>query len=216
MRHIVLVPLVLPFYLNDFANIHIDDWRAWLWIDYVGVKLFPVLVIVWLLRSGAMTACDLGLCRQSLSAFLAVFLVAAVAGTVIDQNGYVLIGTLPGYPALGTMPPIASPLWNWLDLTLGLLLVGVVEELVFRGYLHAYLGRWTSSRTAIVVISSAAFGLIHWSAGLHVVLVTSLIGALFMLTYLTTRALPPVMLAHFTVNFIDFAGVVPKSVFRLV
>ena len=34
---LVLVLLVSPFYLNDFASIFIKDWRLWLFIDYVGV-----------------------------------------------------------------------------------------------------------------------------------------------------------------------------------
>jgi len=32
---------------------------------------------------------------------------------------------------------------------------------------------------------------------------------------LWTRSLPAIMLAHFLVNFIDFAGVVPKEIFRI-
>jgi|TARA_B110000263_G_scaffold237696_1_gene238220 membrane protease YdiL (CAAX protease family) len=35
-----------------------------------------------------------------------------------------------------------------------------------------------------------------------------------MITYLRTRSLPAIILAHFTTNFIDFAGVIPKSVFN--
>jgi membrane protease YdiL (CAAX protease family) len=112
------------------------------------------------------------------------------------------------------MPVISSPAWHWIDLTVGLLLVGVVEELVFRGYMYTCLRTFTESSSAIVAISSVAFGLIHWSLGLHAVLVTSLIGAVFMIAYLQTRALPPLMLAHFVINFIDFAGVVPRSIFR--
>lgn len=36
-----------------------------------------------------------------------------------------------------------------------------------------------------------------------------------LLSDLRTRALPAVMLAHFAIDFIDFAGVVPKSIFKL-
>jgi membrane protease YdiL (CAAX protease family) len=67
----------------------------------------------------------------------------------------------------------------------------------------------------MVAIFSVAFGLIHWSSGLDAVRITSIIGAVFMIAYLRTRALPPVMLAHVAINFIDFAGVVPKSIFKL-
>ena len=211
---LVLVLLVSPFYLNDFASIFIKDWRLWLFIDYVGVKLFPLAVALWLIRSKKMRPAEFGLTTQSVPSFLVVFLIVALVGTVIDQNGYQLIAILPGYSSLGDMPAISSLAWNWIDLTLGLLLVGIVEELVFRGYMHTFLSRFTKSSSAIVAISSVAFGLIHWSLGLHAVMITSIIGAVFMIAYLRTRALPPVMLAHFAINFIDFAGVIPKSIFK--
>lgn len=211
---IALFLLLSPFYLNDFANIYLKDWRWWLFIDYSCVKLFPLLVVLWLIRSRRLSAAELGLVRQSMPAFLAPFLLAALLGTLMDQNAYKLIEKLPGYPALGGMPEITSPAWNWIDLTLGLVAVGGVEELVFRGYLHAVLSRHTQSRFAIVFISSAAFGLIHWSAGLHAVLVSSAIGAMLMLVYMSTKSLPAIMLAHAAVDFIDFAGVIPKALFK--
>ena len=112
------------------------------------------------------------------------------------------------------MPAIANPVWDWIDLTFGLMMVGVFEELIFRSYMYTFLKRYTRSPFAIVLISSAAFGLIHWSLGLHALVITSIIGALFMAAYLRTRSLPAIMLAHFAINFIDFSGVIPKSIFR--
>ena len=215
MHILVLVLLLSPFYLNDFASIFVKDWHLWLFIDYVGVKFFPFMVTLWLIRSKRMRPADFGLTLQSVPLFFIVFLVVAVVGTVIDQNGYQLITKLPGYAPLGAMPAITSPVWNWIDLTLGLLAVGIVEEFVFRGFMCTFISRYTGNSFAIVAISSVAFGLIHWSLGLHAVLITSIIGAVFMIAYLRTRALPAIMFAHFAVNFIDFAGVVPKSIFKL-
>ena len=112
------------------------------------------------------------------------------------------------------MPAITSGAWDQFDLSVGLLLVGLVEELVFRAYLCSFLERYTRSGPIIVLVSAVAFGLIHWSLGLHAVMITALIGALFMAAYLRTRSLPAIALAHFTVNFIDFAGLIPKSMFQ--
>ena len=211
---LAVVLLAGPFYLNDFANMYVSNWRWWLFVDYAGVKLFPCVFALWLIYSKKMRASEFGLKTQSMLSFLVVFLIVALVGTVIDQNGYQLIAKLPGYPALGGMPTITSPVWNWVDLTFGLLMVGICEELVFRGFLHTFISRYTENSYAIVVISSVAFGLIHWSLGLHVVLVTSTIGAVFMIAYLRTRSLPAIMLAHFAINFIDFAGVIPKAIFK--
>jgi hypothetical protein len=212
---LVLILLAGPFYLNDFASIFIRDWRLWLFVDYAAVKLFPALVVLWMIRSRQMRPAALGLKAQRAPAFLATFLAVALVGTVIDQNGYGLLAALSGYPALGGMPAITSPFWNGVDLTLGLLAVGIMEELVFRGFLHNFLSRYTTNPVAIVAISAAAFGLIHWSQGLNAVLVTAVIGAVFMLAYLRTRSLPAIMLAHFMINVIDFAGVIPKAIFKL-
>jgi uncharacterized protein len=207
--------LAAPFYLNDFANLYVTDWRAWLAIDYVAVKLFPLAVIGWLIASRRMTQADFGLVPQSSPAFLATFLLAALAGTLIDQNAYQVMAGMPGYGALGAMPAIRSDLWNRLDLGVGLLLVGLVEELVFRAYACTVISRYTRNPAAIIAISAAAFGLIHWSLGSNSVLITALIGAVFMAFYLRTHSVPALALAHFAVNFIDFAGIIPKAIFKL-
>jgi len=207
--------LAAPFYLNDFANLFVADWGAWLAIDYVAVKLFPLAVIAWLIASRRMTLADFGLVQQRTLAFLATLLLAALAGTLIDQNAYRLMYAMPGYGALGSMPTIRSDLWNRFDLSLGLLFVGLVEELVFRAYACTVISRYTRNPAAIIAISAAAFGLIHWSLGSNSVLITALIGAVFMAFYLRTRSVPALALAHFLVNFIDFAGVIPKAIFKL-
>ena len=211
---VVFLAIAGPFYLNDFASIAVSDWRWWLAIDYVAVKLFPLAVIAWLIGSGKMKLAEFGLTAQGALPFLATFFGAALAGTLIDQNAYTLLGGLPGYAPLGAMPEIRSDAWNRIDLSLGLLLVGVLEEIVFRAYAYTVIRRYTASPAAIVAISAIAFGLIHWSLGLHTVLITAAIGAVFMVAYLRTRSAPALMLAHFAVNYIDFAGVIPKSIFR--
>jgi membrane protease YdiL (CAAX protease family) len=206
--------LAAPFYLNDFASIYVADWGRWLAIDYIAVKLFPLAVIAWLIASRRTTLADFGLVSQPAAAFLATFLLAGLAGTLIDQNAYTLLAGLPGYAALGGMPEIRSDAWNRFDLSIGLLFVGILEELVFRAYACTVIRRYTASPAAIIGISALAFGLIHWSLGLNSVLITAAIGAVFMAFYLRTRSVPALALAHFAVNFIDFAGVIPKAVFR--
>ena len=208
--------MITPFYLNDLSNIYVKDWRWWVFIDYVSVKLFPLLVVAWLIVNKKMKTEEFGLKLQPVLPFVTVFLTVTFIGTLIDQNAYKLIAKLPGYLPLGAMPIIKSSAWNWADLTVGLLMVGIFEELVFRGFMCAYLDTYTRNRFAIVLISSIAFGFIHWSSGLHVVLVSSIIGAVFMIAYLKTRSLPAIMLAHFAINFIDYAGVIPKTIFKLI
>ena len=211
---LAMVLLSVPFYLNDFSNIFIKDWRLWLLIDYTVVKIFPFLFVFWLIRNNKMQPFEFGLTFQQMIPFVTVFLIGTLVGTFIDQNGYMIMNRFPGYAPLKGMPAIENPSWKWIDLTAGLLMVGISEELVFRGYLHTFLARYTRNSFIIIGISAVAFGFIHWSGGLHQVIVTSVIGAVFMILYLRTHSLFAIMLAHFAVNFIDFAGVMPKTVFR--
>jgi hypothetical protein len=106
---LALVLLASPFYLNDFANLYIKNWRWWLFLDYTGMKLFPFLVTLWLIYSKKMRASEFGLTTQSIPSSLMVFSIVALVGTIIDQNGAQLIAELPGYPPLGGMPAITSP-----------------------------------------------------------------------------------------------------------
>jgi membrane protease YdiL (CAAX protease family) len=212
----VFAVLAAPFYLNDFASIFVAEWGEWLAIDYIAVKLFPLAVIAWLITSRRMTLADFGLVSQPAAAFVLTLVLAAAVATLIDQNAYSLLAGLPGYSALGGMPEIRNSAWNRFDLSVGLLFVGFVEELVFRAYAHTVIRRYTENPAAIIAISAIAFGLIHWSLGLVSVLVTAVIGAVFMAFYLRTRSVPALALAHFAVNFIDYAGVIPKAVFKFV
>jgi uncharacterized protein len=206
--------LVLPFYLNDFSSIFIQDWRWWLGIDYVLVKLVPIAGAVWLVRSGQFSNQELGFKPQRIKPFIAWTLGLTLVCTIIDQNAYTFTVSLPGYAPLGGMPAITSPLWDWIDLTLGLAMVALCEELVFRGYLHALFRQMSLPSGAIIALSSAAFGLAHWCLGFSAVLITGLIGALLMAAYMRTGSLYAMVLAHFLVNFIDFSGVIPKSLFQ--
>jgi uncharacterized protein len=207
--------LCVPFYLNDFSNIYVTDWRLWLLIDYTGVKLLPFIVVLWLLVTKRMALTDFGLKTEPVVRSVAVFLIGTLSVTFILQNGHLMLQWLPGYAPLGKMPEIGSPLWRWIDLTIGLLMVGIVEELVFRGYLYTFIRRYTWRPSIIVGVSAMAFGLIHWSDGFHSVVLTALAGAVFMLLYLQTLSLPAIMLSHFMVDFIAYAGVIPKTIFNI-
>ncbi|MCG6534668.1 MAG: CPBP family intramembrane metalloprotease, partial [Syntrophales bacterium LBB04] len=211
---VILLALCLPFYLNDLSDIFVTDWRLWILIDYVAVKLFPCFVIFWLILKQKMDFADFGLNIPPAASFLTVFFISTLIGIFIDQNGYHFADKIHGYQPLGGMPEIASPLWKWIDLTVGLLMTGICEEMVFRGYLRTFLSQYTKRASAIVLISALAFGLIHWSGGFSRVLVTSVVGAVFMLLYLRTSSLPAIMAAHFAINCVDYANIVPKYIFR--
>jgi membrane protease YdiL (CAAX protease family) len=209
----VVILLCLPFYLNDLNDIFVRDWRWWLLIDYVAVKLFPLLVLAWLIRGGKVGLSSLGLRIPSAISFWSALAVGALSAVFIEQNGYLLTDCFSGAP-LGRMPGIESPVWRWVDLTAGLAMVSIVEEVVFRGYLRIFLSRYTRRAWVVIGISAIAFGLIHWSGGLQQIVAASAVGAVFMALYLRTNSLPAIMVAHYLINFISFSNVVPQSIFR--
>ena len=81
-----VVLLASPFYLNDFANLYVENWRWWLFIDYAGVKLFPFGFALWLIYSKKMPAVEFGLTTQSRLSALVVFLIVTLVGTVIGSS----------------------------------------------------------------------------------------------------------------------------------
>jgi MFS family permease len=83
---IVLMMLCLPFYLNDFSDIYVKDWRLWLAIDYVAVKLFPFLVVFGLIHTKKMEFSAFGLNHQPAGAFLAVCFIGTLSAIFLEQS----------------------------------------------------------------------------------------------------------------------------------
>ncbi|GLH81246.1 hypothetical protein SSBR45G_61550 [Bradyrhizobium sp. SSBR45G] len=96
--------------------------------------------------------------------------------------------------------------WLYLfDLALGLGLVAVSEELVFRRCAADVLRLWLGNRVLIVLVSSLLFGGYHRWAGLGNVVMATILGAGFMLMLQRSVALWPLVLAHDVVDLIAFA-----------
>jgi CAAX protease family protein len=114
-----------------------------------------------------------------------------VLGIVLDRFGSRFFGSLLQDTRLGGIPPITNPLVAQIDLYLGLVLVAVVEELIFRGLYFTILSRYFPSRIVVFGISALTFGLIHWSLGLNAIIHTALVGAVLMICiWKTGSALP--------------------------
>jgi membrane protease YdiL (CAAX protease family) len=75
---------------------------------------------------------------------------------------------------------------------------GICEELIFRGFGIAYL-RWLwpgSPRSAVILITAAAFGFGHLYQGVRGVVLTGLVGGYFAWLVLSTGSLWPAMAIH--------------------
>ena len=207
---VIIGVLTVPFLLNDFANIFLTDYRAWLMIDYVFVKAFPLGVIFYLLRTKRISYSDLGAKPVRPGPFIVWTLATTVSGIVLDQFGSRFFAKLLPDTKLGEMPPITNPLINQIDLHFGLALVAVVEEVIFRGMYFTVLSRYLRSVVQVFTISALAFGLIHWSLGLGAIVHTAIIGTVFMVCVWKTRSVLPTIIAHFCVDYVAFSGVLNK------
>lgn len=208
--------LFIPFCLNDFSNIFISDWRWWLFIDYIFVRLFPFILIFRMLSLGRVSPETMGIGPQSILSFIIVYVVATLAAVLLFQNKSFIFSNVPGFRPLGAIPKIANEDWRWFDLTAGLFVSAVVEEMVFRAYLYSYLRRFFDRSSHIIFISALAFGVIHWSLGFHHVITTSIIGGIYMMLYIRTRSLPALVFAHYTVNFIEYSDIIDKFLFKFI
>lgn len=88
---------------------------------------------------------------------------------------------------------------NRQELVLGGLLsinAGVVEELLFRLALPALLFATTGNAAVAIVVSVLLFGLMHSYQGLAGIIVTTVLGAVFMAVYVLTGSILVTIIAH--------------------
>jgi membrane protease YdiL (CAAX protease family) len=207
---IIICVITLPFLLNDFANIFVRDYRVWLIVDYALVKALPLTLIFCFLRAQRISYSDLGLRRIGFVRFVLWALTMTIVGIFLDQFGSRFFAMVLPDTRLGGMPAITNRLLDQIDLYLGLALVAIVEEMVFRGLYFNLLSRHIASRIIVMMVSAVVFGVIHWSLGLSAIVHTAIIGAVFMFCILRTGSILPTVVAHFFVNYVAFSGLLQK------
>ncbi len=208
-RLVILALLSSIFLLNDYLFMMAGSVAAWLTIDY-GSRLLAMGVVFYLIHHKTSTLAEFGLVRIPLRSGLFWMLLLTVTGVLIDQVGWRVLEQVLPNTQLTIMPKIRNPLVNLFDLTFGVALVAVSEELVFRGYCFSALqGLWP--RWVIVAVSAVLFGLIHWSQGLHAIVSTALWGILPMVAMVRTGSIVPAMIAHYITDLVSLGGFVPES-----
>ena len=100
---------------------------------------------------------------------------------------------------------------NAFDLGFGLALVAASEEIIFRRYLRHALQPFLGEGILAFLTASFLFGAYHWWAGVGNVLLATVVGGLLMLMFRRSTALWPVVLAHYVVDLIAFAGLLKAT-----
>ncbi|WP_320174209.1 type II CAAX endopeptidase family protein [Maridesulfovibrio sp.] len=201
----ILFLAALPFYLNDFNNIFIKHELLWLAIDY-GAKIIPLGFLFYLLRKGTLSRADLGLVALSMKQFILWTLGITTLGLCLDEPGFALWSKLLPSLRLGSIPIVTgSPLYM-LDMTFGLALVAISEEIIFRGLAFTALKDRSYSIPQVFLISAIIFGLIHWSQGPVAVVATAITGSGLMVCMYCTGSIYPTIIAHYVINYLSFSG----------
>lgn len=112
---------------------------------------------------------------------------------------------LTGYEPLFHYPRPQPGALRWLDITFGLALVALSEELVFRRIAKQVLERLLGRGARITLISALLFAAIHWGGGLSAVLVAFVFGIAAMDLYRHDGRLWPVVAAHYFADLLVFA-----------
>lgn len=202
--------LSLPFLLNDFGNMRIHSFTTFIMFDYIVVKAIPLGGIAWLIRTGRLSLADFGLVRMPWKAFLAWTAVLTGLGLCIDDYGWRFFEAILPDTSLTAIPFDTGSWLYGMDCFVGLALVALAEETVFRGIALTALRERGLGPVGAVAAAAVVFGCIHWSQGLHAIANTAIIGALFGVAMWRTGSVLPQMAAHFVVNYVSFCACLPN------
>jgi membrane protease YdiL (CAAX protease family) len=210
----ILIVLSSIFLLNDFLFMSAKTYVSWLGIDY-GSRFLAIGIVVYLIKKKSAVPAEFGLARIPFRAGLRWALLLTVTGIFIDQVVWRFFEHLLPGTQLASMPRIKNPIVNIVDLTFGILLVAVSEEIVFRGYCFTAL-RDRMGTKLLISTSAVLFGLIHWSTGQHAIITTALWGVMPMVAMIRTGSVVPGVVAHYITDLVSLGGFIPERWFDFI
>jgi membrane protease YdiL (CAAX protease family) len=195
-----------PFAAKRALLLGQHDYIVWLAADY-GARVISLAGVIMARQAGLL---EPGRPPAGLLKSILVLLALIAANFYVPMFIYPLLRVHLEIFVLWNPPFIPNPFLRTFDLTLGLLLVAVSEEYVFRGLLMALLERLRLKAPMVIVTSAAAFALIHWTSGLADTLNAFLAGLLLGVGYRQTRRLSVCIFSHYLVDLYGFSGWVPS------
>src|SRR5262249_12297139 len=196
------VAALIPMVASQLIRLQQSDPAAWIFWDYAG-RLGALAVL------GAIPSAREVAFRRERLRITGVEIAIWVTGIVAVDHylcGWIrrtLNSALPS-TVLGHYP--ASQGWlHVLDIVFGIALVAYSEEVVFRRCAYSLFQKYLSDGLILILVTSTLFGAYHWWTGVGNIAEAVLVGVLLMLFYQRSRALWPVVLAHYLTDVIDFA-----------
>jgi membrane protease YdiL (CAAX protease family) len=138
-------------------------------------------------------------------------LLTALIGTIILISAHVVgmafIQYLNAHSWRVTrFPSPTNSALQYFDGTIGMVFVGLSEEVVFRFYLINLLLLRGMSPAMAIIVSTLIFGGIHWSYGAGAVVFATLAGLVLSIIFMSTRNLIAPIMAHAAFDAFYFAG----------
>lgn len=194
-----------PYWFNDFVFIALATEGPG-WPVYLADYLSRVLGIGLLFAIPALRALATPGEGRPLTLWLAPMLIGLGVGVSLLTDGY-LFGALhdaaPGWALFAYPDP--GPHWLYIfDLTGGLLLVAISEELLCRRVAVRALERFGLPPVAVLLVSTTLFAAMHWAGGLGALGETFVLGAVLTSIYMWQRSLLLVIVIHYLINLIVF------------
>ena len=185
---------------SQIIRTHQADAGSWIFWDYAG-RLGGLMMLAIL---PATRAVAFRLDRRQMPFWqIALWIFGiSVALRLSQWLSYFINKTFPA-TILGVYPRLDGWL-NFFDLALGLALVAVSEEIIFRRCTRHVLQPLLGDGYVAVIASSLVFGCYHWWTGVGNIVLAVIIGTLLMLMFRRSVALWPVVLAHYFADIIAF------------
>ena len=134
-------------------------------------------------------------------------LLLIIIGIFIDQVLWRLFASILPDPSWSiSFPPLSNKFHMFVDLTIGIGFVAIVEEYIFRIELAERLKAKLPIILA-VVLGSIIFGLSHWAFGINAVVTTAIWGILPIVSYYKLGTIFPAIIAHFITDVVSFSGI---------
>jgi membrane protease YdiL (CAAX protease family) len=183
--------------------------RLILYASTIAFQWFAVAVVAWRAWAQGFSASQLGLTIQDRSRILAASIAGAVAIAALQWLNLRRVGSIP-VGARGPIQAIAERILpqSTVELLPYLALAitaGLCEEFLYRGFAMAVLQQVGLQAWAVVLLSSALFGLAHSYQGRGGIVLTMLIGVILGLGRIRFDSLIPAIFWHSALDVV--AGV---------
>ena len=192
-----IVAALAAMIASQIIRLHQTEAAWWLAADYVGRLLsLAILFLAPTTRAAAFKREGLLVSAWQAGLWLSGLVILNIL--VLYRLGFELDTAFPE-TRLGSLPRLhGAPLL--VDLTFGLTLVAIHEEIFFRRIARAILHPMLGTGTSMIIASAILVGLYHWQFGIRTITTAFIFGVFAMLSYVRMGTIMPIVVAHYLID----------------